>query len=135
MKKDRGRTRIAKTRIDKIIGANIQNERILRSMSRDELADIIDLNVSHLGLIERGGRGATPVTLEKVVRTFGISIDSLFKDSGCSKKSAINQREDASDTYYKKVSALITNLAEPELEFLTYIIEGLGKTRKNDEII
>lgn len=132
MRKDRTRTRAAKNRIDKTIGANIRNERILRKMSRDELAAVIDLNVSHLGLIERGERGATPVTLEKVVRAFGISLDILFKDSGCCDKSAAKQHEDASDTYYKKISALIINLEEPELEFLTYVIEGLGKALKTD---
>jgi len=134
MRRDRGRTRTAKSRIDKIVGTNIKKERMLRRMSRDELASIIDLTASHLGLIERGERGATPLTMEKVVEAFGISVDSLFSDPAYSNESTINQCENAGDTYFKKVSALATNLAEPELEFLSHVIDGLVKARTDGEV-
>jgi len=136
---DRGRTRVAKTRLDKIIGTNIRNERIIRNMTRDELAEVIDLTVSHLGLIERGERGATPVTLEKIVRAFGITVDKLFKEPS-SKISAREQRDKQTDTFFKKVSALITHLSELELELVSHTIRGVLATRKkgsalgNDEI-
>jgi len=131
---DRGRTRIAKTRLDKIIGTNIRNERIVRNMTREELAEVVDLTVSHLGLIERGERGATPVTLEKVVRAFGITVDRLFKEPG-SRLSAREQRDRQENTYFKKVSALITHLSEPELELVSHTIRGVLKTRKKGDAL
>lgn len=128
---DRGRTRAAKTRLDAIVGKNIKTERELRKMTRDELAEIIDLTVSHLGLIERGERGATPVTLEKVVSTFGISIDSLFTEPG-KPAPADAKTKKAIGSYHKKVSALITHLGEPELELLAHTIKGIIATRRQD---
>jgi len=116
--------RRAKTRIDTTVGINIKNERIARDMTRDELAVITDLSVSHLGLIERGERGATLVTLEKISRAFDISIDNLLKE-----KVNFAQDEGANSTYFKKVSTLITDLSERELKFLTYVIKGLEKLR------
>ena len=125
---DRNRTRVDKTRIDKTIGKNIRSEREARKITRDELAEVIDLTTSHLGLIERGERGATPVTLEKLVRAFGITIDSLFIDTGKA-ISARERREKTKDTYSKKVSTLISHLSESELELLSHTIKGIVKTR------
>ena len=130
---ERAQRRSAKTRIDKIIGNNIRSERILRDISREEMAGVIDLTVSHLGLIERGERGATPVTLQKLVKALDVSIDDLFTESERSKKLSLKQRKEADDTYFKKVSTLITHLQEKELESLTYTIKGLVRMRKNNE--
>ena len=127
---DRRRTRKDKTRLDKTIGRNIRHERELRRITREELAEIIDLTTSHLGLIERGERGATPVTLEKLVRAFNISIDNLFIEK--SKITPIREkRELSSDLYHKKVSTLISHLSEKELELLSHTIKGIVATRNN----
>jgi len=127
---DRSRTKKDKARLDKIIGRNIRTERELRRITRDELAEVADLTVSHLGLIERGERGATPVTLEKVVRAFGITIDSLFKERVIIRGASYKEKSPpAEDAYGKKFSTLTTQLNEAELEFLTYIIKGMIKMR------
>lgn len=125
---DRKRTRLDKIRIDKTIGMNIRGEREARKITREELAEIIDLTTSHLGLIERGERGATPVTLEKLVRVFGITLDSLFAEPNKT-ISAREKRERLKDTYRKKVSTLISHLTESELELLSHTIKGVIKTR------
>jgi len=125
---DRARTRKAKTRLDKIIGNNIRVERELRKITRDELAEVTDLTVSHLGLIERGERGATPVTLEKVIKAFGITIDSLFADRSKS-ISAKESGKTASDAYSKKVTTLMVQLTESELEFMAHTIKGILSMR------
>ena len=57
----RGRMRDEKIRIDYTIGRNIKMERNRRGISREEFAAMLDLSVAHLGLIERGERGATNV--------------------------------------------------------------------------
>ena len=128
---DRSRTRASKTRLDKVVGGNIRREREARRLSRDELAEVVDLTTSHLGLIERGERGATPVTLEKVVKAFGITIDSLFSES----RKAVSAREkrDSGSAQYDKVCTLMSYLTDSELNFLTYTIKGMAAMRKHNK--
>lgn len=126
---DRTQSRTAKKRLDKIVGKNIRREREVRKITRDELAEIVDLTTSHLGLIERGERGATPVTLEKVVQAFGISIDGLFSETGRA-MSAREKRNVNTGAYYQKVSTLISYLTEVELQLLTHTIKGIVAMRK-----
>lgn len=124
---DRKRNRQEKVTLDKIIGGNIRTERELRGITRDELAEFIDLTVSHLGLIERGERGATPVTILRLVRAFDISIDSLFVERG--KGLIAKETKSASSAGIKKVSTLMTYLNDTELEFVAHTIKGMGKMR------
>ena len=122
------RTKDAKNRLDKVIGANIMVQRQLRKIRREDFARLLDLAPSHLGLIERGERGATPVTLERIVRAFGITIDSLFDEHGRNE-----EKDDNQGVYYKKVSALITDLTDPELKILSHTIAGILEVREKFE--
>ena len=114
-----------KINLDEIIGINIRNERQNRDFSRDELAEMLDLTPSHMGLIERGERGATAVTLSKISRVLGLSIDSLFTARGIT--NLREERADAKSTYHKKINSIISNLDEEKLAFLVYFIQGLNK--------
>jgi len=98
-------------------------------MSRDELAELIDLTVSHLGLIERGERGATSVVLNKLVKAFGITIDDLFREG--SKSVSAREAGSSEDMYRKKVESLLTTLSEPELVFISEVIKSVSKIRKS----
>ncbi|MCL2217024.1 MAG: helix-turn-helix transcriptional regulator, partial [Defluviitaleaceae bacterium] len=69
-----------KIRIDSVIGYNVRAEREMRKITREELAESMDLTVSHMGLIERGERGATAVTLEKLARVFEVPVDNFFAE-------------------------------------------------------
>jgi len=122
---DREKTKADKRVLDKIVGNNIRLERESRKMSREELAGVIDITVSHLGLIERGERGATPVTLGRLINAFGVTTDSLFADKLSGKKA--KETEEAS--YRRKVATLITDLSETELEILSHTIKGLIAAR------
>lgn len=126
---ERGRMRNDKQKLDKIVGANIRNLRVWRKMSRDELAELIDLTVSHLGLIERGERGATSVVLNKLVKAFGITIDDLFREG--SKSVSAREAGSSEDMYRKKVESLLTTLSEPELVFISEVIKSVSKIRKS----
>ena len=114
-----------KIRMDVIIGNNIRLERELRNFGRDELAEMLGVSVSHMGLIERGERGTTAVTLAVLSRIFDIPIDHLFSSSqegGLSvhdvydKETLINRR---------KIHGLITALNNAELEHIIYTIKGV----------
>ena len=117
--------RMEKERLDEIIGKNIRLEREARKLSRDELAEMMDLTTSHMGLIERGERGATAVTLSKISRTFDIPVDHLFanpKQGGLSVREGDNTGPESSR---RKIQSLITCLDETELDFVVHAIKGV----------
>ena len=122
---DRAETRRKKDRIDRIIGQNVRAERELRKMSREDLAETLDLTVSHIGLIERGERGTTAVTLEKLAHVLNISIDSLFAPSDRETFSAREEREFNLASNHRKISSLVTRLNEQETDFVLHVIKGL----------
>ena len=62
----------------KHIGANIRYERTIRSMSIDELAEMLHLSTAFIGLIERGQRGAKLSNLIKTAEIFGITVNDLI---------------------------------------------------------
>ena len=117
--------KLEKDYLDEIIGRNIRLERELRRLSRDELAEMMDLTTSHMGLIERGERGATAVTLSKLSKTFGIPIDHLFASPRKSGLSVREKEDDAAQANCKKIQSLLTCLGEEELEFIIHTIKGV----------
>ena len=117
--------RIEKVRLDEIIGKNIRLEREARKLTRDELAEMMELTTSHMGLIERGERGATAVTLSKLSRTFDIPVDHLFASP---QKGGLTVREDDNSgpmSVRKKVQSLMTCLNETELELVVHVVKGI----------
>ena len=122
---DRERVKKAKDTLDKIIGHNIRIEREVRNLSRDELAEILDLTTSHMGLIERGERGATGVTLMNLSRALDKPIDHFFYQA----KNVPFVREDINEDKLAanrmKIASLITYLTENELEFIVGVIKGI----------
>jgi len=129
----RGRMRDEKIRIDYTIGRNIKMERNRRGISREEFAAMLDLSVAHLGLIERGERGATNVVLERVSRVLEIPIDDFFIDHSNDERDRIRQEE--SEIYRKKVLTLTASLDEFELIALVYCIKGLLLLRNSEHEI
>ena len=114
--------RLEKDRLDEIIGKNIRLERESRRLSRDELAEMMDLTSSHMGLIERGERGATAVTLSKLSKAFDLPIDNLFTNP---KPGGYSVREEKNSPQSKKIQSLMTCLNETELEFIVHTIKGV----------
>ena len=125
---------VEKARLDEVIGKNIRIERESRKLTRDELAEMMELTTSHMGLIERGERGATAVTLSKISRTFDIPVDHLFSSP---QMGGLTVREDDSSgpqSTRKKIQSLITCLDETELNFLVHTIKGIIAMSSNHEI-
>jgi len=129
---EHGRMKKDKIRLDKVIGANIKRERIARKMSRDELTKILELTVSHLGLIERGERGATSVILEKLSNIFDTPIDHFFTEHTLPFQNRTSKREKNTGPYRLKVNTLIASLKESELEALTHTITAVLRLRNID---
>jgi len=108
-----------KIHIDKIIGRNIAKERASRNITRDELANLIEMTSSHMGLIERGERGATAVTLSKLSEVLDMPIDALFTAD------IHKTQTTATKAKYKKISSLTTNLTDAELDLTIHTIQGI----------
>ncbi|MDR1663516.1 MAG: helix-turn-helix domain-containing protein [Clostridiales bacterium] len=115
-----------KQKLRTIIGMNIRNERMARNMSMDELAELLELSSGFVGLIERGKRGATSLTLHKLADVFGTTVDNIFYGAEGS-LSLREEPESRTKTMRAKVSSLIADLTEPEMEFVIRIIKGIKR--------
>ena len=131
---DRESVKKAKDVLDKIIGKNIRIEREVRNLSRDELAEILDLTTSHMGLIERGERGATGVTLMKLSRALERPIDDFFYESKESLSIFEKTSEDCLSANRKKISSLISYLTKEELDFVVEVIKGIIKLNHSHSV-
>lgn len=106
----------------KIIGERIRNERLKRNMSSEELASILNVSQSFIGLIERGQRGTNIKLLLDICDIFQITLDDIISD----KKLKMCERKN--DTYNDKISAinsLLRTLNVYELDFVISTIKNL----------
>ncbi|MCL2204284.1 MAG: helix-turn-helix domain-containing protein [Defluviitaleaceae bacterium] len=118
-------SKMEKERLDEVIGRNIRTERQARNLSRDELAEMLDLTTSHMGLIERGERGATAVTLSRLTKVLQLPIDNFF-----SSPPALSLREERSTgraASHKKIASLTANMTDAELSFIIQVIQAMTK--------
>ncbi|MCL2188844.1 MAG: helix-turn-helix domain-containing protein [Defluviitaleaceae bacterium] len=114
-----------KLNLDEIIGKNIRSERQSRNLSRDELAEMLDLTTSHMGLIERGERGATAVTLSKLTKVLQLPIDTFFASPAAT--AVREERGSARAANMKKINSLTSNLTDAELALVVHVVQGVAK--------
>jgi transcriptional regulator with XRE-family HTH domain len=119
-------TKQEKINLDEIIGKNIRFERQARNLSRDELAEMLDLTTSHMGLIERGERGATAVTLSKLTRVLQMPIDNFFTPPQV--YALREDKETGRAIAQKKLNSILSKLNETELNFVIHVVQGITKT-------
>ena len=101
-----------------LIGSNIRKERIACGLTIDDLSKLLDLTEGAVGLIERGMRGATPLTLLKLSDIFNRPIDHFF----------FREKADLPKSRLSQIDALLTDFTEPELDFVIDIIRLMRKT-------
>ncbi|OOM74765.1 anaerobic benzoate catabolism transcriptional regulator [Clostridium puniceum] len=65
--------------IKKAVGHRIRDLRTKREWSQEELALRAEISLSHMGRLERGERGATIHSLEKVINALDITFVDLFR--------------------------------------------------------
>ena len=120
---------MTKERLRIIIGENIRNERISRNISIDELAEMLELTSGFVGLIERGQRGTTSSTLFKLADVFGVSIDTLFYRGEDS--SMRLSEEPTGEVKRKKISSLISDFSDKELDFVINVVKSFRLTNRS----
>ena len=106
------------------IGNNIRNERHIRGITIDELAKLLGLSSSALGLVERGDRGTTTYNLLKLSKIFDTSIDNFFIESSIKPVTETSQLN-------KKINSLITGFTEKELEFVVDAVKWVGSVSQS----
>jgi len=117
--------KLEKDRLDVIVGGNIRLEREARNLSRDELAQMINVTTSHLGLIERGERGTTTVTLSLLTKAFGVPIDHLFVSHHKRGGSVHDEVDPNAQANKEKIQSLMTCLGPAELEFTLRMLKAI----------
>ncbi|MCL2572320.1 MAG: helix-turn-helix transcriptional regulator [Defluviitaleaceae bacterium] len=117
--------KLEKDRLDIIVGGNIRLEREARNLSRDELAQMVNVTTSHLGLIERGERGTTTVTLSLLTKAFGIPIDHLFISPHKRGHTVRDDVDPSIQANREKIQSLMTCLGPAELEFTLRMLKAI----------
>lgn len=63
------------------MGARIKKARLQQNLTQEQLAELLDISVSYVSLIERGSRNATVETLLAIADVLNVSLASLLQDS------------------------------------------------------
>jgi transcriptional regulator with XRE-family HTH domain len=63
------------------LGKRIKEERVERHISREKMAEDLNISASYVGHIERGERCLTVETLVYIASYFELSVDYLLRDS------------------------------------------------------
>lgn len=104
----------------KILSVRIREERIKRNLTIEQLAELINVSPSFLGLVERGGRGLSIEKLCRISEIFNISIDSLLK-----------RGDKIPPSRYEKINVLLHNLDNNELDFVAEMLKLMHKHKIN----
>jgi len=120
-----------------IIGKNIRIERAKRGFTIENLAEYLELSPPYIGLLERGQRCPSLLTLFRVCELFNVTPDDIFleKDSVCRGSLSISEvRKSSPKSGYDAVVALLTGLNESELNYVAEMVKGYRKlTRQASE--
>ena len=119
-----------KTQLDKIIGENIVAAREAHDLTRDELSEMMELTSSHVGLIERGERGATAVTLASLSKILDTPVDHFFTKHQPSANAKNHDSQTASKS--KKVMSLLTCLSVQEMDVVIRVIQEVKKLKTKE---
>lgn len=93
----------------KYIGENVRAARQAKNLTLEQLAEIIEISESFLGVAERGSSGFSTETIIKIANALNVSADSLLMENA-------NTATNPSD----KLDTLITlmkNSSDDELDF------------------
>ncbi|WP_432662527.1 helix-turn-helix transcriptional regulator [Wukongibacter baidiensis] len=110
-----------------VLGDHIRNQRQKRNITIEQLAELVDISPSFLGLVERGQRGLSIDKLCKVADVFNLSVDSLLFPTSdiqcpCSLIKCMDPDSDRS-IYFEQILTLTSNFSQDNFEFLIEFIK------------
>ena len=108
-----------------IIGRNIRMLRKAKGLTIFQLGNILNINSSFLGLIERGARGTNIDNLCKIADFFEVSVDSIIRTC------ELNKFVKCDDSYLRACE-LLKGFNKDELEMIINIIKVYYKNKSTD---
>jgi transcriptional regulator with XRE-family HTH domain len=93
----------------KYIGKNVRNARLNKGLTIEQLAEIVDISDSFLGVAERGTSGFSIETIIKLAKALGVTTDSLLLDE-------VHLQTSLSKT--DTLTAILSNCADADIDFL-----------------
>ena len=100
------------------VGARVRYFRHLRGLSQEQLALQAGINPAFLGHLERGLKSPTITTLDKLVRTLGITFEELFAEN----TGATDQTREAA---LQRLQLLVRALSAEQLNKLSDMIQAV----------
>ena len=76
-----------------IFGRRLKELRKEKDMTQEELASSLQLHNSYIGLLERGERIPSLITLDKIARHFGVKPSDLIVEEKKQEKLSLKQKE------------------------------------------
>ena len=119
--------KLTKEQIRSTIGKNVRRERLSRSISVEEFADMMGLTHGFIGLIERGQRGTTSRCLYRISKVLGISIDTLFEEREFDENEVQEINEEKA--LRQKISSITFDFSQEELTYATNMLLSLRDLR------
>ena len=113
---------LAKQQINALVGRNIRREREACRLTREELSEMIDITSSHMGLIERGDRGATAITLTKLSNTLCVPVDYFFNSP---KEEGASIENYAYSPLLRKLIGTAQGMEDTDLQLLMVMANGI----------
>ncbi|MCL2610648.1 MAG: helix-turn-helix domain-containing protein [Defluviitaleaceae bacterium] len=110
------------------LGKTIKKYRLAYDLSVNELAELLGLSATFVGLIERGERGVSLKNMVCLTKIFDVDINELVYDTGESLavKLTLEERK------LKSLYALLTGLNERELRYIMANVENLKILKNKD---
>lgn len=104
----------------KVLGGKIRKIRLKHNLTIEQLAEILNLSASYVGLIERGQRGISIEILHKFSQTFNISTDYLLSSDTAEE---IPEYGSAFSPYHQQIIDLTLSYSKTDMEFLIDFIK------------
>ena len=60
-------------------GNKVRAERLKQHLSQEAFADKVGVHRTYIGMIERAEKNVTLITIEKIAKTLGMSVNELMK--------------------------------------------------------
>lgn len=99
------------------LGKNIKKYRKLRGLTQEKMAELIEIEVRTLSLIETGNNFVTSKTFEKITKVLQVNPSALLED---------DNSDNTEQLYADSLKALELLKYNPEkLKALNYILNGL----------
>jgi len=118
---------ITKGQLRIIMGNNIRKTRVERHIARDELAMLLGLSSGLLGLMERGDRGVSALSVLKLADIFDLSTEHFFRHDRSATFDKHTERR-------KKLYAFTGNFTDGELDLIIEIAINIHRMRDSNRM-